>query len=359
MTKNFYYLILILVISVSCKSQQTTDDKELYVGGYVYEQHNIPLKHFIYIKKDSIFILDNDLQIETSGLIQETTRDINQKFIKNGNKFSIIQTDTASGQFMDLHYFKATNAPLSINTFTEKYADKTFSAEIPKTLSSPNRDFNIVKNVVFQTDSMDISYEYYYDDKKIYAEKESAPINYFEIDNLLFVSVKNNGIFSRIYQILPKGKDFELLSYGETLKVIEKYQAKPDAETSDYNTYSTCLDSRPGEYYHDDIGYIKGNQYLLKQIQKNAPQSLTGNGYITVHFTINCQGKVGRFGLEQMNRKYQSTQFNPELIEYLVNFIAQIDEWENIDTLNNSMYSDAHAFYMFKIENGKITDICP
>ena len=97
----------------------------------------------------------------------------------------------------------------------------------------------------------------------------------------------------------------------------------------------------------------------MNQIQKNAPESGSDNGYITVHFTINCHQNVGRFGLEQMNRKYQPAQFDAELIQYLVNFIAQLDEWENADKIDSGMYRDVHAFYMFKIENGKITDICP
>lgn len=361
MKKNLIYIILFMFTLISCKSQQAAEDKELYMSGYMNEARNIPFENFIYLEKDSVFILNNDFQIETSVSTKETTQDnINQKFIKNGDKFSVIQTNTKTGQITDFHYFKTTNAPLSKNTFSKNYFNKTSSTEIPKTLSSPNSDFDIVKNVVFLKDSVNISYEYYYDDIKIYAEKESLPVNYIEIDNRLFVSIKNEYNYNRIYQIIPIENDFELLSYGETLPVIEKYQAKSETNTSDYSTYSTCLDSRPGEYYfNNDVGYAKGNQYLLRQIQQNAPESGSDNGYITVHFTINCHQSVGRFGLEQMNRKYQSAQFDAELVQYLVDFIAQLDEWENADKIDSGMYRDVHAFYMFKIENGKITDICP
>ncbi|PJR03032.1 hypothetical protein CDL10_11250 [Avrilella dinanensis] len=346
---------------ISCKSQQTAEDKELYVSGYMNEARNIPFKSFIYVHKDSVFMLNKDLQIEFSFSTNEIiSNNFQQRCIKNGNKFSLIQTNTETGQITDFHYFKTQPNELSKASFTEKFLNKTFSTEIPKTLSSPNSDFDIVKNVVFLKDSVNISYEYYYDDIKIYAEKESLPVNYIEIDNRLFVNENSESNFSRFYQIIPKGNDFELLSYGETLPVIEKYQAKSETNTSDYSTYSTCLDSRPGEYYfNNDVGYAKGNQYLLRQIQQNAPESGSDNGYITVHFTINCHQNVGRFGLEQMNRKYQPAQFDAELIQYLVNFIAQLDEWENADKIDSGMYRDVHAFYMFKIENGKITDICP
>src|SRR5690606_2894724 len=188
-----------------------------------------------------------------------------QRCIKNGNKFSLIQTKKETGQVTDFHYFKTQPNELSKVSFTEKFLNKTFSAEIPKTLSSPNSDFDIVKNVVFLKDSVNISYEYDYDDIKIYAEKESLPVNYIEIDNRLFVNENSESNFSRFYQIIPKGNDFELLSYGETLPVIEKYQTTTvNTDISGYNTYATCLDSRPGEYYfNNDVGYAKGNQYLL------------------------------------------------------------------------------------------------
>lgn len=360
MKKNLIYIILFMFTLISCKSQQTAEDKELYVSGYMNEARNIPFKSFIYVHKDSVFMLNKDLQIEFSLSTNEIiSNNFQQRCIKNGNKFSLIQTNTETGQITDFHYFKTQPNELSKVSFTEKFLNKTFSAEIPKTLSSPNSDFDIVKNVIFLKDSINISYEYYYDDIKIYAEKESLPVNYIEIDNRLFVNENSESNFSRFYQIIPKGNDFELLSYGETLPVIEKYQAKSETNTSDYSTYSTCLDSRPGEYYHDEISHTKGTQYLLNQIQKNAPESGSDNGYITVHFTINCHQNVGRFGLEQMNRKYQPAQFDAELIQYLVNFIAQLDEWENADKIDSGMYRDVHAFYMFKIENGKITDICP
>lgn len=361
MKKNLICIILFMFTLISCKSQQTAEDKELYVSGYMNEARNIPFKSFIYVHKDSIFMLNKDLQIEVSFSTNEIiSNNFQQRCIKNGDKFSVIQTNTETGQITDFHYFKTQPNELSKASFTEKFLNKTFSAEISKTLSSPNSDFDIVKNVVFLKDSVNISYEYYYDDIKIYAEKESLPVNYIEIDNRLFVNENSESNFSRFYQIIPKGNDFELLSYGETLPVIEKYQAKSETNTSDYSTYSTCLDSRPGEYYfNNDVGYAKGNQYLLRQIQQNAPESGSDNGYITVHFTINCHQNVGRFGLEQMNRKYQPAQFDAELVKHLVNYITKLNEWENVEQDNFIDYQDIHSFYMFKIENGKITDICP
>ena len=360
MKKNLIYIILFTFTLISCKSQQAAEDKELYVSGYYLEDYNIPYVNFIYLENDSITLLNENLKEEKQLAIKEIIKeDIKTSFVINNNKISIIQQHLTNNQKSDYHYFKAQPDELSKASFAEKFLNKTFSTNIPKTLSSPNSDFDIVKSVVFQQDSVHIYYEYYYDDIKIYAEKESQSISYIEIYHRLFVSVNSETGISRAFQIVPTKNTFELISYGENKANIEKYQPTATIDSTTYNNFTTCSDARPAEYYHKNIGQKKGNQYLLREIQKNAPESGSDNGYITVHFTINCHQDVGRFGLEQMDRKYSSTKFNPELVKHLVNYIAELNEWENVEQDNLIGYQDIHSFYMFKIENGKITDICP
>lgn len=360
MKKNLIYIILFTFTLISCKSQQAAEDKELYVSGYYLEDYNIPYVNFIYLENDSITLLNENLKEEKQLVIKEIIKeDIKTSFVINNNKISIIQQHLTNNQKSDYHYFKAQPDELSKASFAEKFLNKTFSTNIPKTLSSPNSDFDIVKSVVFQQDSVHIYYEYYYDDIKTYAEKESQSISYIEIDHRLFVSVNSETGISRAFQIVPTKNTFELISYGENKANIEKYQPTATIDSTTYNNFTTCSDARPAEYYHKNIGQKKGNQYLLREIQKNAPESGSDNGYITVHFTINCHQDVGRFGLEQMDRKYSSTKFNPELVKHLVNYIAELNEWENVEQDNLIGYQDIHSFYMFKIENGKITDICP
>lgn len=117
-----------------------------------------------------------------------------------------------------------------------------------------------------------------------------------------------------------------------------------------------CLDSRPYEYYNfePDIKYMHGNNALLKRLIKGAP-STKGNGFITIHFAINCEGKVGRFGLEQMDTNYQSASYDSKLIKHLIQEISKITEWE----LPEKIQTDTHRFLMFKVTNGKITEVWP
>src|SRR5690606_25105522 len=108
---------------------------------------------------------------------------------------------------------------------------------------------------------------------------------------------------TRNYQLIEiNDESFTLNYYAENEKISEKYKL-----TNKYNepfnacVYKMCFEKRPHEYYNytPDISYLHGNNALLKRLNKNAPLT-KGNGYITIHFAINCEGKVGRFGLEQI-----------------------------------------------------------
>ena len=92
---------------------------------------------------------------------------------------------------------------------------------------------------------------------------------------------------------------------------------------------------------------------------QNAPTLSDENGYINVHFTINCEGKVGHIGLEQMDFKYQKTSFSYPLVNHIIGEVVKLREWPKIKPLDGMEYKDVHAFLMFKIENGKINDLCP
>ena len=263
MKKNLIYIILFTFTLISCKSQQAAEDKELYVSGYYLEDYNIPYVNFIYLENDSITLLNENLKEEKQLAIKEIIKeDIKTSFVINNNKISIIQQHLTNNQKSDYHYFKAQPDELSKASFAEKFLNKTFSTNIPKTLSSPNSDFDIVKSVVFQQDSVHIYYEYYYDDIKIYAEKEFQSISYIEIDHRLFVSVNSETGISRAFQIVPTKNTFELISYGENKANIEKYQPTATIDSAKYNNFTTCSDARPAEYYHKNIGQKKGNQYL-------------------------------------------------------------------------------------------------
>jgi len=124
---------------------------------------------------------------------------------------------------------------------------------------------------------------------------------------------------------------------------------------------SRCFDGFQGEYYHQAITLVKGNKYILNIVNKNPPKTdLNKNGYIIAHFNISCKGDLTDYGLIQMDRSYKKIRFSKEMVKHVFNQLSLLKDWpvENIKS-SGGFYKDVHGFLMFKIENGKIIDLCP
>jgi hypothetical protein len=84
------------------------------------------------------------------------------------------------------------------------------------------------------------------------------------------------------------------------------------------------------------------------------------SGYLIVHYNINCSGKVGNFGLTQMNRDFKATSFTKEFVNHIINKVSELEDFPSSNSqLEWLNYKDVHAFLMFKINKGKIVDVCP
>lgn len=194
----------------------------------------------------------------------------------------------------------------------------------------------------------------------MYAEKELVPYKLIEKNNLLFFKIKlsKENDTKRLYQIIKLNNNtLSLVYYDQREKITETFKRStlkhlPEKE------FSVCLESYPREYYFDnpDYTYTKGNNYILSKMNKNAPIA-EGDEYITIHFTINCVKEIGRFGVEQMDLLYKPATYNPDLIKHLINEIALLKDWPNF--VRYTLQHDVHAFFLFKIKNGKIVDVCP
>ena len=66
---------------------------------------------------------------------------------------------------------------------------------------------------------------------------------------------------------------------------------------------------------------------------------------------------MGHPGLEQMDMEFQSTSFHPDLVEHIITQVMKLTDWPEIKP--GRLYEDIHSFLMFRIKNGKITDLCP
>lgn len=352
------------ILFTTCCKQDISPDATIYVGGYIREDLNMPLHLFIKTEKDSLSLMHNSEEVylkDFASVYDDTILFFDQKsiLVHRPDKIIISPVDTRPGLMTGYHFFKARSTPdLTSERIRKVLAQTSFDTKIPKN-KSPNRDLEIKKSLQFSTDSLKTVYEYYYQNILVYSEYQQNEYQVLKQGNHFFLVENPNAELSqRPRQIIDiTSGSFSLLSYQESVPLTEKYKsAKNPPNSIELTTFYTCYDSRPGEYYHNDIKYVHGNEYLLEKISKDAPTD-AGNGYITIHFIINCEGKVGNIGLEQMDRSYKSASFGTALVKHLIDKVVSLDMWPPIP--EDSFYRDVHAFLMFKIENGKITDLCP
>lgn len=356
MIKTLLFFLSFLSITF-CQAQTKTD---LYVSGYIYEDYNLAYSEFARKNNDSIRFIKPDGKYSTlvNRNFEKDTLGIKTKLIVTDNKISLYYTSDQDKQ--DYHYFKVEDAEFTIDQVRE-IKGKRYRAELDKVAMIPNRDLKIQREIYFlDSTNVEITHTYSLNNNLLYTEKETKNIAVQAIDNKVFFSFYDDelNLYNRWYQLTALQKDkFSFVHYAETKKIVDVYtlNSNKNQEINSSN-FKMCLDSRPYEYYNyePDISYTHGNNALLKRLIKDAPIT-KGNGFITIHFAINCEGKVGRFGLEQMDRQYQSASYDPKLIKHLIHEISKITEWN----LPEKIQTDTHRFLMFKVTNGKITEVWP
>lgn len=355
-------LVLFLsLFSVTFCCAQTKTENHLYVAGYTIENINYPIHFFLESKNDSIYLINSKNEIHVTLKDNKVAKDsIGNIIIKKKKESIVIDFIYDDGSVLDMTFFKAIKDVSISKNISEVLLNKTFETQIDKTFSSPNSDLQIKKSYTFSKDSLLIAHNYFLENKLMYAEKELVLYELFQKNNSLFLEIKlsKENDTKRLYQIIKLNKNTLSLVYYDQREKITETLKKSTLKDIPKKEFSVCLDSHPKEYYatDPDYKYTKGNNYILSKIGKNAPLT-KGNGYITIHFTINCAKEIGRFGVEQMDRLYKPATYNPDLIKHLIKEIALLKDWP--DFVRNSNQHDTHAFLMFKIKDGKIVDLCP
>ncbi len=355
-------ILFISLFSATFCGAQTKTENDLYVLRYALENINYPTNFFLEIKNDSIYFVDSNNKIYQAYKNNNVSKDSIQNVLIEKRKESIIlKFINDDNTKVDYTFFKVIqDVSIDFKNIKKTLPKSTFETQIDKTFSSPNSDLQIKKSFTFSKDSLLIIHNYFLQNKLMYAEKELVPYELFQKNNSLFLEIKQSkeNDTKRLYQIIKLNKNtLSLVYYDQREKITETFK-KSTLKDIPEKEFSVCLDSHPKEYYaaNPDYKYTKGNNYLLSKITKNAPLA-KGNGYITIHFTINCSNEIGRFGVEQMDTLYKPATYNPDLIKYLINEIALLKDWP--DFIKNSYHHDIHAFLLFKIKDGKIVDLCP
>ena len=81
------------------------------------------------------------------------------------------------------------------------------------------------------------------------------------------------------------------------------------------------------------------------------------SGYLNFRFIVNCEGRAGRFEINELNLNLEKTNLNNHLVEDLLSITAEQKNWNvfNVEGHPKNYY----MYILYRIENGKITEILP
>lgn len=377
--------VLMLIAIMGCKRS----DDIVYLGTYRGMDRLIPYPFLIKTQNDSISLIDNQgivldkihkteistgdtLKFESKHLfigkkkeeyfwIYDILDTLQFRFDKNGNP-----SPKSGAKFQKLK--KATD--LDIDQVKKTLTNNIWQYDVVKDdNSNPNYDLEISQSLFFKNDTVYLLKDYYYQGRKLISEYETKLYSVFKVGDMILLSYSATDRNSQpIFQIVNGSSEkIEIKDFSSRdSKILNLRRVKTSSEEflatiSKTRQYSNCYDGYQGEYYFgDDVTHRNGNAYIMKHISKELPNNESKSGYIIVHFTINCRDQVGNFGLIQMDKKFKKMKFSPMIVDHIMQKVSELDNWHSSQSaLDWLYYEDVHAFLMFKINSGKIVDVCP
>lgn len=125
--------------------------------------------------------------------------------------------------------------------------------------------------------------------------------------------------------------------------------------------FKRCMDKDYGiQYYNHSEGFqYEGEKIaIIRELEKlNLSSSKKINGYITIRFVVNCEGKTGLFRVQQMNENYQEENLDSDFSCKLLNFTKRLSGWIPKEIRGTNL--DYYQYITYKVENGKVAEILP
>ncbi|PZU90609.1 MAG: hypothetical protein DI529_02460 [Chryseobacterium sp.] len=125
-----------------------------------------------------------------------------------------------------------------------------------------------------------------------------------------------------------------------------------------------CGDKKVYPYYYlQNSGNYVPDFYAVKSIFKAKYHAedyshLENNtGILHITFWVNCKGETGNYSLESFGFDYKYCELNDKIKQDILNLVKSLKIWKPI--AENQAIQNFHQYYIFKIQNGEITDILP
>ncbi len=114
------------------------------------------------------------------------------------------------------------------------------------------------------------------------------------------------------------------------------------------------------QYYNVSREFdYKGEKIAIEEKLKkeNISSEKKINGYITVRFLVNCEGKTGLFRLQHLNSDLKEVSLDEAMENKLLKFTKSLNGWmpKKIEGLK----IDYYQYLTYKIEDGKVSEVLP
>ena len=384
MKKVFFILCIFLVACNSAEVEYL--DSDVYIGSYRIYDQRIAFPYALVSSENQLLLYDQDGNQIDQGEISNPLMDMDTIAMSNHKYFFSYVTparlfafdlrDSLRFRKFDNGAMNSKNAAVFYKTKSSKNNDRTAIRNIltsqtwhfPNFETNPNDDLIIDQQWEFLKDEVNIYTYYHYEDQLLHVEIKTLAYKLNDIKGVCLLSLFNEDKVENplpLIQLMDVDKNTLVIKYfGERNpknRIIKGFKLpyKKDLQNNAVR-FSRCFDAYQGEYYYgNDVTYFQGNQYIVDQVSENAPTA-EGNGYLILHFSVNCKKELGDFGLLQMDRSFKARKFNAGFVGHVFNEVKKLKEWPStLSTEDYLHYEDVHAFLMFKIKDGKITDLCP
>jgi hypothetical protein len=105
------------------------------------------------------------------------------------------------------------------------------------------------------------------------------------------------------------------------------------------------------DHYHPPVDATKATTAA------NQPTASNQDGWLTIRFIINTEGRTGRFRLQEMDSTYQPTHFDPQISQTLLTAIKDWPDWRPAHYKDRRF--DTYQYITFRLRQGRITTISP
>jgi hypothetical protein len=375
--RSIYFFILCLIFFNSySQNQKQLKLDGVWLGSYYNENAKYALPSMLDFNQENVIIYRAFNKLDTA-------------------KFSLVDSilfiDSTKYEILELSQDKLYIRPFGDSTiYRTKLYRKIKGEKIDlslkqiKTLFQQHNFTNYIiypfEHIKNKDNNLEIQHAYYIGKKLLANEKESYKYEVIQYKSYFFLAKRNETDSISKYPleqlISINNHEFTTLCYNAltennyrssnvkytNYKLIDQLPFLPIAK------FNVCNEDHLFQYYHHannfsalatETQYDKGfnflNQYFkseLKPILGAKKQS----GWITIRFTVNCNGEKGRYKLYQMDETYKNFSFNTQLIKQIFDAFMKLPNQWTIKNIHN-MNVDAGYHLVFKIKNGKLVEV--